>query len=156
MSIHRECGAHIVWALRPDNPDRWLPPLEYAGEFLFRTEADTFIEAPGYQTHVCDPAQVVAWKERLQRIEDESEKLVKVARRLTIQPNRIDAVEQEHNRLLLYEESMKYECPKCLVPEGVPCINLNRGHINEGEPTRYPHKERAVHAYTEALRADRS
>jgi hypothetical protein len=72
VSIHKECGAQIRWAHRDDEPGRWLPPLEFAGQAYILTEDENAVLVTTYKMHQCDPDQMEAWaayKEKLAEIQ---------------------------------------------------------------------------------------
>lgn len=66
MSVHSDCGGDIFWVRRSDDPERWMPPLEFAGYRYVITGDEperTAIQVPTYIMHNCNPEKIEAWQE---------------------------------------------------------------------------------------------
>jgi len=134
-SVHKECGADISWARRPDDPERFLPPLEYAGE-LFVIENGTATQHHGYRVHLCDPQRIIEWKEYQEQLASaKGEEYTPYAA----------AREKELDELWAFVEGVA--CPTCDVSEG-KCISQSRHLKSTGEVrnVRSPHQSRIDHA----------
>jgi hypothetical protein len=144
MSTHKDCGEQIRWARRLEDPTRWLPPLEYAGEgFVLSTSDDSedhfASEVHVYKLHRCDPDKVLAWQEYTERMADIQG---------TAPPGPSYALARERDRENAWEQALKKPCPRCGVAKKVKCKSLGTvakkkekesGEITE---TRWPHPER--------------
>lgn len=165
MSTHRDCGAQIRWARRTDNPNRWMPPLELAGEFyVFDEDGETAKQKAAYVPHECDPDQMVAWAERQIKIAQAHDMGTLVQK--AVHPRKDDmsqdelemiAVRQEADRQQRNEElwdvALKVECRTCGNGRDVMCRNMSvqaKKHYEEtGEviSTRQPHPQRIKDGY---------
>jgi len=65
MSTHKECGEPIHWAKLERDHERFLPPLEFAGEGFILDADRVGIKVQVYREHVCDPKKVRAWQKRV-------------------------------------------------------------------------------------------
>lgn len=134
-SVHKECGANIIWMKSPNDPGRWMPPMEYAGEGYWVDSEMVGHGAHFYQPHVCDPAQVEAWIARLQRIADATGDSTKLDE-IDIRAARKQA-DQESAR----KAAEKYDCDQCGAVAGKPCLSKAKGQ-GLGNPTKWPHPDR--------------
>lgn len=134
MSTHKECGEQIRWAQRPDDPNKWMPPLEAIGPVYIIDEAGQAIAVTGYQVHNCDPDRMQAWVEYKNRI-------------ASIQGGDAYARMTEHDiareqrREEYWELALKHPCPTCGVKKKVRCLNrldLRKGIAEPRENTN-PH-----------------
>jgi hypothetical protein len=120
----------------PNDESRWMPPMEYAGEGYWIDADMVGHGAHFYQPHVCDPAQVEAWVERLQRIADatgDSTKLDEV---------NIRQARNEANQESARAAAEKYDCSQCGAQVGHPCISMSNKKQGGGKPTKWPHPVR--------------
>jgi hypothetical protein len=120
----------------PNEPDRWMPPMEYAGEGFWIDAEMVGHGAHFYRPHVCDPAQVEAWIARLERIAQ-----------VTGDSADLDEVNMREARNQANQESAraaaeKYECNQCGAQVGHPCISQAKGVSTAGKPTKWPHPRR--------------
>ena len=134
MSIHKECGAEISWLRRPDDLDRYLPPMEYAGEgYVKDAETGAGIYRHIYRTHLCDPEKIIEWQDYQQRLAE--------AKGEEYTP--YDAA-RERERENLWELALKVACRRCSRLPGEKCISLSVRNVNQGieEETKNPHPQR--------------
>lgn len=135
MSIHVDCGKHVVWARRRDDPERFQPPLELVGIFTIINEEGIGIEVPCFQQHFCDPVDVETWQARIKALE---------LTRESISPSVAYEAERQDREEREWEVALKIPCPKCGVPAGEKCLNLSTSGRNRF--TRYPHPVRLIEA----------
>lgn len=150
MSVHRECGEDIRWAHRPDDPERFLPPLEYAGEVYVIDEGGSAIQMHGYRMHRCDPQKVIEWQTYIEQMKD-----LKGDDSYEGRINYRQAA-SERNRDEQWEIALKVECPKCELDPGMKCCSLKKQYRESGEliELRWPHPERtelALHPKREEI-----
>lgn len=141
MSIHKDCGRDVTWARRPDDPDRFLPPLEMTGFGYFIQDDGTAVQRPVFQMHVCDPDEVIDWTDRMRRLAEaraDGQMPEVVAGRESWQAAR------EREREEVWEKVLPYPCDRCLQHEGSKCISMAQAHRKTGEMVelRNPHNER--------------
>ncbi len=144
-SVHKECGADIVWAHREDDENRFYPPLEYIGEvFILSGKGREKIgkQEHGYRVHACDPDRIVEWQDyqfRLAEAKGEDYTPYAAAR------------EKENEEM--WNQVLHVECPRCKRPVGEKCISLARHLLKTGEiqETRNPHPAR-IEAFERWLR----
>ena len=138
MSTHKDCGEEIRWAHRPDDPERFFPPLEYAGEVYIIDEGGNAIQMHGYRMHRCDPEKVEAWQEYIAKISD-----LKGPDSYEADINYRHAA-SERNREQLWETALTVICPSCEEPVGKRCHSMSKHLIQTGEltETRWPHPSR--------------
>lgn len=70
MSEHKDCGEEIRWAKLERDHERFLPPLEFAGEFFIIDADGVGVKVMGYRRHICDPDKVRAWQALQQELAD--------------------------------------------------------------------------------------
>lgn len=141
MSTHKDCGEEIRWAKRDDDPDRFRPPLEYAGEAFIIDERGAAIQVHTYRPHNCDPDKVEAWltyQKRLAVLRGDTEGL----RELTGMEAHNAA--RERDRENTWEHALKKPCPRCRALVGVKCHRLDQKFRKTGEmvESKNPHPER--------------
>lgn len=134
-SIHKECGADIVWAKREDS-DRFMPPLEYVGEVYLlegKGEEKFGVQRHAYRIHNCDPDRIIEWQEYQFRLAE--------AKGETFTPY---AAARERDRESTWNMALKVPCPRCERDAGQKCISLSRHLIATGEiqETLNPHPAR--------------
>lgn len=144
-SVHKECGADIQWARRPDDPTRFLPPLEYLGEVYFLTgKGDERVaqQEHGYRIHACDPDRIVEWQDYQHRLAE--------AKGEVYTPY---AAAREKENEELWNQVLHVECPRCERGVDEKCIKLTRQLIKTGEiqECRNPHPAR-IEAFERWLR----
>lgn len=134
--IHKECGERIVWLRRPDDMDRFLPPMEYAGEGYIGVDG-CGVYGTLYKAHLCDPEKVLAWIDYQKRLA--------VAKGEEFTP--LDAARQRE-REDLWTLALTVACPRCDAAVNVKCHSLAQHKIKQGikEETLNPHPERIEHA----------
>lgn len=151
MSIHKECGEEIVWLRKPDDVDKYLPPMEYVGPMYFKTEGPNGevcgIQATAYKMHRCDPDKMEAWieyKERIAEISEHApEQPVKVQREAAKQKKSDWVIARERKQANIRTECEAYVCRRCDAVQFEPCYNLTifkRTH--EKVPINMPHPVR--------------
>lgn len=138
VSVHKECGEDIRWAHRDDQPDRFRPPLEYAGQVFIIDERDVAIMVHSYRPHRCDPDKMVAWQEYQEKIAAIKERKVPD---LDMSPWQI---KKERDLDATWEAALKVPCPRCEVPAGEKCRSLLKQHVKTGEivHVKNPHTAR--------------
>ena len=138
MSTHKECGEEIRWAHRDDDPERFRPPLEYAGQAFIIDERDVAIMVHTYKPHMCDPDKMLAWQEY-------QEKVAAIKERRSVELDEPAwKIAKERNHELTWEDALTRECPRCGVPAGEGCRSLLPRYKKSGEivHTKNPHIER--------------
>lgn len=144
MGTHKECGEDITWVRRDDQPDRWAPPLQFAGYAKILTDGPNgdkvAVEVATYKTHHCDPEKIIAWQEykaRLAAIEASSPPVVK------------SMTDWEIARQRNQEEAMAFAtavaCPQCHMGVDEPCVSMAKGKTL-GQPVKNPHTKRTIEA----------
>jgi len=139
VSIHKDCGAQVRWAHRDDEPNRWLPPLDHAGQAYIITEDDAAVLVNTYKIHQCDPDQMEAWQAY-------KEKLAEIQARKGAEPVNMTTweVRREQLREEAWLKAFKRKCPRCGAAKNVKCHKLTQRLVNEGitEYCLNPHPER--------------
>ena len=136
MSIHKECGEPIKWLRRPEDMDKFLPPMEYLGE-VYVVEEGAGIYRQAYKLHMCDPDKIIAWQDYQRRLaEAKGEEFLPM-----------DAA-REREREQIWELVRKVACPRCEAGVDEKCISLSTHKVKAGikEETKNPHPERIEHA----------
>lgn len=145
MSIHKECGENVRWVKGGRRKERFMPPLEFVGNYTILVLDDDGDEVGTdvacYQVHTCDPDKMLAWRERLARVKEIKDLppiLVEADRPLS---NWKIARERDQENARAAAE--KRDCTTCGAIEGEFCFNLSifkRTH--EKVPTNMPHASR--------------
>lgn len=143
MSVHKECGEYIKWARRPDDPERFYPPMEHAGEHYVLDDDGVAIAVHTYRPHRCDPAKVLAWQEFQQKLAEVREQ------QLNNPPDVSWSALAEQRREEVWASALTIDCPRCPALAGEKCINLSQHLQRTGElvETRAPHTQRSDLAY---------
>jgi hypothetical protein len=133
MSVHKECGADIVWLRRDDDESRFLPPMEYAGEVYIKGENGTAQRVHGYRQHLCDPDAIIAWQDYQRRLAE--------AKGEEYTP--YDAA-RERERENMWDLALAVTCRRCHSTPGEKCYSQQVRLVKAGikEETRNPHPER--------------
>lgn len=133
MSIHKECGAEITWMRRDDDPERFMPPMEYAGEGYVRDKDGAAQYHHIYRLHNCDPDAILEWRDYQQRLA--------AAKGEEYTP--YDAA-RERERENLWEIALTVACRRCNRLPGEKCVSLSQQKVKAGieEETKNPHPER--------------
>lgn len=133
MSIHKDCGAEITWLKRSDDSDRYLPPMEYAGEGYVRNAEGEGEYRHIYRVHFCDPDAMIQWQDYQRRLAE--------AKGEEFTP--YDAA-RERERENLWELALTVACSRCNRLPGEKCISLAQSKVNQGieEETKNPHPQR--------------
>lgn len=147
-SVHKECGADIVWAHRADDTDRFYPPLEYVGEvFLLEGKGRDKVaeQRHAYRIHQCDPDRIIEWQDYQHRL----------AEATGVEYTPYAAARQKDNEEL-WNQVLHVECPRCEREVGKKCISLARHLLKTGEITecRNPHPAR-IEAFERWLRDEK-
>lgn len=134
MSVHKDCGQPIRWAGREDDPSRFMPPLESAGQAYIIGEDGSAIMVSVYQIHNCDPDKVIAWLEyqrKLAAAKGES---------FTEMDNW--AVAREQKREERWTAALQIDCPRCGSLAGTKCCDLAKKRRGIDSDTNNPHPAR--------------
>ena len=133
MSIHRDCGADIQWLRRDDDPNRFLPPVEYAGEVYIKNEDGVGVMTYAYRSHHCNPEAIIEWQDYQRRLAE--------AKGEEYTP--YDAA-REREREQLWELALSVACTRCHLLPGEKCVSQAKHLTNAGikEETRNPHPQR--------------
>lgn len=134
MSIHKDCGADIQWIRREDDPERFLPPMEYAGEvYVKHPETGVAYRTHAYRQHLCDPEAIISWQDYQRRLAE--------AKGEEFTP--YDAA-RERERENMWELALTVSCRRCMRLPGEKCISLAASKVNQGieEETKNPHPQR--------------
>lgn len=143
MSVHRDCGEEVKWARRPDDTDRFLPPLDYAGTFYVIDKEGVGEMVTAYKSHVCDPDKMEAWLERCRRVaEMQGGDMSKIE---------VRAVAADMHREQAWELVFPRACPRCEAEPYEKCRSMERKYVNEGRIVylKNPHPGRLELAYKE-------
>lgn len=144
MSTHDKCGATITWARRPDDMDRYLPPLEFAGTGYI-IDQGVGVQTQVFKEHHCDPEAMIRWAEYKAKIAEIEERkpdfqdvheqaaVERAARKARIE----ELIEEE------WEWALKIECKKCGAQVKEKCANLTERSKGNWVPTKHPHPTRA-------------
>jgi len=133
MSIHYDCGAEIRWSRKPDDPESFMPPLEYSGQGFIFDENGIAIQVTVYKPHFCNADQMEVWlknKVRIDTMKGTEEFIAPVTNDMLK-----DARDKEKKKLIKY--ALRVPCPTCEAPEKVMCV-----HVLNGTPVKAPHIER--------------
>ena len=139
MSVHQDCGAEIRWARRADDPSKWMPPLQFVGQYFVFGEDDAAIRMNCYESHRCDPDAMEAWqiyKARLAELQANQPSVVQGMTNWEIR--------REQQRDQTWEDALTRACPKCEAEIGVKCHRLDQRFHKTGEMVecKNPHPER--------------
>lgn len=142
MSVHRDCGEEIVWVKNENDPNRWMPPLEFAGyRHIITTQGDDqfAVQMPTYIRHHCDPDRMKAWQDYQVRIAALKENAPDVTTGMTPR-------QAKHQQLVeqAWEYALKFKCPRvgCEAEATELCVNLAEKKRGRSVPTKNPHPER--------------
>lgn len=147
MSVHKDCGELINWFKRPDDLDRFLPPMEYVGEYYMTSDAGNgekvAVQVAAYKVHHCDPDKMLAWQEY-------KAKLAAIKERGEEQPHvDLGKTDWEIARDRRQEQARAFaeqvECPTCNAAVDQPCYNLTiyyRSDEKDIVPVKNPHPAR--------------
>jgi len=137
MSIHKDCGAEITWLKRPDDSERFLPPMEYAGEGYVRNADGEGEYRHIYRQHMCDPDALVEWQDYQRRLA--------AAKGEEYTP--YDAA-RERERENMWERALTVACRRCNRRPNEKCISLAVSKVKAGieEETLNPHPQRILDA----------
>lgn len=144
MTIHSDCGKEIRWAQRDDDPDRFRPPLEFAGQAYIVTEDNIAVYVTTYKQHECDPDDIKRWME-LKRAQAEA--LGKPVDELDRKEERNIAKEQQRKEN--WDLALQIDCPTCKSKKGKRCYNLTKIKRDVVEETKNPHPMRLDNAWLE-------
>lgn len=123
MSVHKDCGEDIKWVRRDDDPNRFLPPMEYVGEvYVIDPESGSGRMTHGYRIHNCDPDKIIAWQDYQLRLAEAKGE----------QYTPYDAA-REREREQMWELTLAIECSACGMGVDKKCISMARTHANKGE-----------------------
>lgn len=145
MTIHRDCGKEIRWATRDDDPDRFRPPLEFAGHAYIITEDGTAVYTSTYKAHECDPDDIKAWLD-LKRRQAEAKGIPYD----DIDDREAAIIAYERDQQAYRDRAMAAKCDVCKAPKGELCFNMNA--LKRGIKTynKNPHPSRAEKAARES------
>lgn len=140
MSTHKDCGQVVKWARRPDDPNRWMPPLEYIGEVHVVTgegENQSASVVHAYRVHHCDPDHVAAWTEY-------QEKLALARGDEYVAEASPHKIRTDQLREAAWEYALKRACPTCEQKKNEKCLRQDRALKIRGEvqECRNPHPAR--------------
>jgi hypothetical protein len=147
MSTHNDCGEDVTWAHREDDTERWLPPLEFAGE-VFILQQVPGLDKPvasrmhAYRLHRCDPDKIEAWiayQERLQALKQQHPEMI-----VTDTPAYVIARQRRAEQEREYAEQI--DCKRCGAMPNQPCRSLSKNPSQMNKPTTWPHPERVAAA----------
>lgn len=144
MTIHSDCGKEIRWAQRDDDPDRFRPPLEFAGQAYIVTEDNIAVYVTTYKQHECDPDDIKRWME-LKRAQAEA--LGKPVDELDRKEERNIARKQAQNDA--WSLTIKIPCATCGAKAGQKCFNMTKRKQDIVEENKWPHHIRALAAWSE-------
>lgn len=144
MSVHKECGEDIRWALRDDQSGRYNPPLEFVGH-MYVIDSDTNVakRVTVWQPHNCDPEKMLAWQEYRLRILELRARGAEIAEGL--EDWKLAQAKREEET---WNEVLKYECRRCEAPIDEKCRNMGQRFRKTGEivHVKHPHTERMADA----------
>jgi hypothetical protein len=151
MSVHKDCGEPVTWLRRPDDVDKFLPPMEYVDQLYMKVEGPNgeycAMQASAYKIHRCDPDKMEAWiayKERIAEIKEKAPDQPAAVHREAAQERVSDWIlarerAQEETRLI----AEAYKCRRCGAKSTEPCFNLSvYNRTQEKVPTKMPHAQR--------------
>lgn len=149
MSVHKDCGADIRWLKRDDDPNRFLPPMEFVGQFYAADADGVGVVQNCYRPHVCDPDVMEDWLNRMRRLAElqgDQDSVEEISGRQAW------ALAREREREKTWEIALKVDCPRCLQPKTQKCISMAQTHRKTGEMVELlnPHPERLEHLNKEA------
>lgn len=140
MSTHSDCGADITWLRRDDNPEKYLPPMEYAGEVYIQDDNGAAKRVHAYRMHLCDPEAIVAWQDYKQRLaEAKGEEFTDYA------------AARERDREEIWEIALGVACRVCHMLPGERCVSQATRLKKTGKiiETKNPHPARIEDAYSQ-------
>jgi len=144
MSVHKDCGREIEWPRNPENPEKFLPPLEFVDRYYILMEDGTPAFVNVYKRHECDPEEITIWMD-LKRRQAQAKGIS------------VDAINSHEERLIKKEQNRKEDikfakkrvCPTCQAPIGQMCINLAKKKKGEKVHTKNPHPSRMEYSWDE-------
>lgn len=144
MSVHKECGEDIRWAKRDDDPERFVPPLEFAGQAYVIDENGVAHTVTTYTSHKCDPDKVRDWADYLRRLA-----LAKDETPIEADNVKLWAAKRQRDNEQAWEVAITTECPRCDASIGAKCHNISAMFRKTGEivELKNPHPERIEKAY---------
>lgn len=157
MGTHKDCGEPVRWFRRPEDMDKWMPPLEWAGHAYIVVDGgesgeQAATEVSIYRPHHCDPEKMAAWQEYKAKLEEvrqrgQAVELNGKSAKLVAQKPKDWEIARDRNQQTARLEAMVVECNKCQVKAGVPCYNLTIfKKTGEQVPTKMPHTSRWMEA----------
>lgn len=118
MGPHSDCGRDIVWVRRADDNDRWMPPLEFAGQAII-IQDDEAVFVSTYRRHECNPEEIKAWLElKRQQAEAKGYSLE------DIDAHEERIIARERDREEVNSHAMSVECKVCKATVGEMCMSL--------------------------------
>lgn len=144
MSIHSDCGKEVRWVHRDDDPDRFHPPLEFAGQAYIITEDNTAVFTTTYRRHECDPDDIKQWID-LKRRQAEAKGIA--TEDIDRHEERIIARERDQKEA--NDFAMRVECPICKAPVAELCFNMALLKKGVKKYTKNPHPGRVEQAARE-------
>lgn len=136
MTIHSDCGKEIKWVHRDDDPDRWHPPLEFAGQaYVIIDEVAVYTSI--YQRHECDPDDMKKWLE-LKRAQAE----IKGVPVEDIDRREERAIARKLQQDEEYAVACRVACIVCKAEKGELCFNLHKLKKGDKIYNLHPHLDR--------------
>ena len=120
MALHGDCGKEVRWVRRDDDPERFHPPLEFAGQSYIITEDNIAMYVTTYKRHECDPDDIKAWLE-LKRKQAEAKGIP--VDEIDFREERIIA--RERDREETNSKAMRIKCPVCKATVSELCFNMS-------------------------------
>lgn len=142
MTIHSQCGREIRWANRDDDPERFRPPLEFAGQAYIIDESNTAVYVTTYKQHECDPEDIVNWADLKRR---QAIALGKPTEEIDRREER--ELAKEEQRKQDWKIALKVACPQCEVGVGKICHNMTMRKRGIKELTKNPHPRRIMDSW---------
>lgn len=144
MSVHRDCGEEIRWAKREDDPERFVPPLEFAGHAYIIDENGIARSVTTFSSHRCNPDKVREWADYLRKLalaKDES----------PVESDNVVLWEAKKQRdsEQAWKVAITTECSTCEARIGAKCHNISARFRKTGEilELKNPHPARLDQAY---------
>jgi hypothetical protein len=130
MSVHRECGADIRWFRRDDDPERYRPPMELAGEGYVITDEGGLEFKNIYRPHMCDPEAIASWQQYKENLAEAKGEPI----------DDYEAVTQRRSDEQ-WDIALPVSCRTCKATPGEYCISQQKHLQKAGEivNTRWPH-----------------
>lgn len=156
MSTHKECGATVMWAKRDDDPDRYMPPLEPTGGAYTIDKDGIGVWVQTYQPHNCDPDDVAAWMDRLNRLD--AARSERAGGDFYDTDNSLAyAAAREQRQEEQWAVALLVDCTRCLQPAGDKCISMAQHHRKNGEQVyvNNPHPQRLEDGYKAQRKAEK-